>query len=175
MATAPPTPDAAPAPTAALVLHGKSAVLEALPENAAVLALAALATDAKFDRNELTITVARENILAACEALKAASFTFFEDLTAVDWYPQEPRFQLSYHILSMSLKQRIRLVTQLNSADASIESITPAWPSANFYEREVFDLFGIHFPGHPRLTRIMMPTDWQGHPLRKDYPVEGYR
>jgi NADH-quinone oxidoreductase subunit C len=157
------------------VLHGKSAVLEALPENAAVVALASLATDAKFDRNELTITVARENILVACEALKTASFTFFEDLTAVDWYPQEPRFQLSYHVLSMSLKQRIRLVAQLNSADLSIDSITPAWPSANFYEREVFDLFGIHFPGHPRLTRIMMPTDWQGHPLRKDYPVEGYR
>jgi len=175
MATTPPTPDAAPAPGGPLVLHGKSAVLEALPENAAVLALASLATDAKFDRDELTITVARENILAACETLKAASFTFFEDLTAVDWYPQEPRFQLSYHILSMSLKQRIRLVAQLNSSDASIESITPAWPSANFYEREVFDLFGIHFPGHPRLTRIMMPTDWQGHPLRKDYPVEGYR
>jgi NADH-quinone oxidoreductase subunit C len=175
MATAPPTPDAKPAPSAALVLHGKAAVIEAMPENAAVLALASLATDAKFDRNELTITVARENILAACDALKAASFSFFEDLTAVDWYPQEPRFQLSYHILSMSLKQRIRLVAQLNSADASIESITPAWPAANFYEREVFDLFGVHFPGHPRLTRIMMPTDWQGHPLRKDYPVEGYR
>ncbi len=95
MATAPPTPDAAPAPSAALELHGKSAVLEALPENAAVIALASLATDAKFDRDELTITVARENILAACESLKAASFTFFEDLTAVDWYPQEPRFQLS--------------------------------------------------------------------------------
>jgi NADH-quinone oxidoreductase subunit C len=154
------------------VLHGKAAVIEAMPENAAVLALASLATDAKFDRNELTITVAREDILAACEALKTASFTFFEDLTAVDWYP---RFQLSYHVLSMSLKQRIRLVAQLNSADLSIDSITPAWPSANFYEREVFDLFGIHFPGHPRLTRIMMPTDWQGHPLRKDYPVEGYR
>jgi len=175
MATAPPTPDATPAPTAPLVLHGKSAVLEALPENAAVLALASLATDAKFDHKELTITVGRENILAACESLKAASFTFFEDLTAVDWYPQEPRFQLSYHILSMSLKQRLRLVVQLDSSSLVVPSITSAWPSANFYEREVFDLFGIDFPGHPRLTRIMMPTDWPGHPLRKDYPVEGYR
>jgi NADH-quinone oxidoreductase subunit C len=157
------------------VLRGKAAVLEAMAENSAVKALAGFATDAKFDRNELTITVARESILAACDALKAASFAFFEDVTAVDWYPQEPRFQLSYHILSMSLKQRIRVVVQLDSRDASIESITPAWPAANFYEREVFDLFGIHFHGHPRLTRIMMPTDWQGHPLRKDYPVEGYR
>ena len=159
----------------ATALKGTSAVTEALPDNPAVKGLASLATDAKLDRGELTITVPRESILAACEAVKAAGYTFFEDLTAVDWYPQEPRFQLSYHILSMSLKSRIRITVQLDSSSASIDSITPAWPSANFYEREVFDLFGIDFPGHPRLTRIMMPTDWQGHPLRKDYPVEGYR
>jgi NADH-quinone oxidoreductase subunit C len=159
----------------ATALKGTSAVAEALPDNPALQALAALATDAKLDRGELTVTVPRESILAACEAVKAAGYTFFEDLTAVDWYPQEPRFQLSYHILSQALKQRLRLVVQLDSADASVPSITSAWPSANFYEREVFDLFGVDFPGHPRLTRIMMPTDWQGHPLRKDYPVEGYR
>jgi NADH-quinone oxidoreductase subunit C len=156
-------------------LKGISAVAEAMPENPAVKALADLATDAKFDRGELTITVARESILPACEAVRAAGYTFLEDVTAVDWYPQEPRFQLSYHILSMSLKQRLRLVVQLNSDNAAVDSITSVWPSANFYEREVFDLFGVDFPGHPRLTRIMMPTDWEGHPLRKDYPVEGYR
>jgi NADH-quinone oxidoreductase subunit C len=156
-------------------LHGTTAVFEAMAENAAVKALAALATDAKFDRDELTITVARESIVPACEAVKAAGYTFFEDVTAVDWYPQKPRFQLSYHILSMGLKQRVRLVVQLDSANAIVDSITSVWPAANFYEREVFDLFGVHFAGHPGLTRIMMPTDWQGHPLRKDYPVEGYR
>ena len=159
----------------ATALKGISAVAEAMPDNPAVKALSSLATDAKFDRDELTITVARESIVAACEAVKAAGYTFFEDVTSVDWYPQEPRLQLSYHILSMSLKQRIRLVAQLDSASATIDSITKVWPSANFYEREVFDLFGVHFAGHPGLTRIMMPTDWQGHPLRKDYPVEGYR
>ena len=159
----------------ATALKGVSAVAAAMPDNPAVKALATLATDARFDRDELTITVARESIILACESVKAAGYTFFEDLTAVDWYPQEPRFQLSYHILSMSLKSRIRITVQLDSSSASIDSITPAWPSANFYEREVFDLFGIDFPGHPRLTRIMMPTDWRGHPLRKDYPVEGYR
>ena len=156
-------------------LKGKNVVLEAMPENAAVKALAELATDAKFDRKELTITVAKETIVAACEAVKAAGYNFFEDLTAVDWYPQEPRFQLSYHIVSHSLKERVRLAVRLDSADLTIDSITPAWPAANFYEREVFDLFGVNFAGHPRLTRIMMPDDWQGHPLRKDYPVEGYR
>jgi NADH-quinone oxidoreductase subunit C len=160
-------------PTSALI--GKTDVFAAMAEDPAVIALAELATDAKFDRNELTITVARESIVAACEAVKAAGYNFFEDVTAVDWYPQEPRFQLSYHILSHSLKQRVRLRVLLDSSDASIPSITSVWPSANFYEREVFDLFGIDFPGHPRLTRIMMPENWRGHPLRKDYPVEGYR
>ena len=159
----------------ASALTGKAAVFEAMAEDPAVVALAELATDAKFDRNELTITVARESIVAACEAVKAAGFNFFEDLTAVDWYPQEPRFQLSYHIVSHSLRRRVRLRVLVDSSGASVPSITSAWPSANFYEREVFDLFGIDFPGHPRLTRIMMPEDWQGHPLRKDYPVEGYR
>jgi NADH-quinone oxidoreductase subunit C len=156
-------------------IFGKAPVFEAMPENAAVKALAELATDAKFDHKELTITVAKENIVAACEAVKAAGYTFFEDVTAVDWYPQEPRFQLSYHILSMRLKQRVRLAVRLDSADLALDSITAVWPAANFYEREIFDLFGIHFAGHPRLTRIMMPDNWVGHPLRKDYPVEGYR
>src|ERR1700678_2251095 len=155
----------------ATALKGKAAVFEAMAENAAVQALGELVTDAKFDRGELTLTVAKESVVTACEAVKAAGFTFFEDLTAVDWYPQEPRFQLSYHILSMKLKQRLRLVVQVDSAELSVPSITSAWPAANFYEREVFDLFGIDFPGHPRLTRIMMPVDWEGHPLRKDYPV----
>jgi len=159
----------------ASAITGREAVFAAMPENPAVVALGELATDAKFDRDELTITVARENIVAACEAVKAAGYNFFETVTAVDWLPQEPRFQLSYHIVSHMLKQRIRLCVRLDSNDAVVPSITPAWPSANFYEREVFDLFGINFTGHPSLTRIMMPDDWQGHPLRKDYPVEGYR
>jgi NADH-quinone oxidoreductase subunit C len=154
---------------------GKAAVFEAMPANAAVKALADLAADAKFDRKELTVTVAKESIVAACEAVKAVGYNFFEDLTAVDWYPQEPRFQLSYHIVSHSLKERVRLAVRLDSADLTLSSITSVWPSANFYEREVFDLFGINFSGHPRLTRIMMPENWEGHPLRKDYPVEGYR
>ncbi len=159
----------------ASALTGTEAVFAALPENAAVKALASIATDAKYDRDELTITVARENIIAACQAIKAAGYNFLEDVTAVDWYPLEPRFQITYHILSFSLKERVRLVVRLDGGDAAIDSITPVWPSANFYEREVFDLFGVHFGGHPHLRRIMMPDDWVGHPLRKDYPVEGYR
>ena len=159
----------------ASALAGTEAVFAALPENAAVKALSAIATDAKYDRAELTITVSRENIVAACQAVQAAGYNFLEDVTAVDWYPSEPRFQIAYHILSFSLKERVRLVVRLDSGDASLDSIIPVWPSANFYEREVFDLFGVHFGGHPNLRRIMLPDDWVGHPLRKDYPVEGYR
>jgi NADH-quinone oxidoreductase subunit C len=156
-------------------IFGKDAVFAAMPWNEAVQALTEPAIDAKWDRQELTIEVARENIVAACEAVKAAGYNFFEDLTAVDWYPQEPRMQLSYHIVSYGLKQRVRLVVRLDSADLTVDSITGVWPSSNYYEREVFDLFGVKFGGHPGLTRIMMPIDWKGHPLRKDYPVEGYR
>jgi NADH-quinone oxidoreductase subunit C len=159
----------------ASAVKGVEAVAAALPDNPALKVLGSLATDAKYDRAEVTITVARESIVAACQALKAVGYTFLEDLTAVDWYPSEPRFQVVYHMLSFTLKARVRIVVRLDSEDASIDSITGVWPAANFYEREVFDLFGVHFGGHPRLTRIMMPEDWQGHPLRKDYPVEGYR
>jgi NADH-quinone oxidoreductase subunit C len=159
----------------ASALTGTEAVFAAHPDNAAVKALATLATDAKYDRAELTVTVARESIIAACQALQQAGYNFLEDVTAVDWYPSEPRFQITYHILSMSLKQRIRLAVRLSSDDSSVDSITSVWPAANFYEREIFDLFGVHIGGHPNLRRIMMPEDWNGHPLRKDYPVEGYR
>jgi NADH-quinone oxidoreductase subunit C len=158
---------------------GKAAVLEGLAEHPAVRAILAwnqeALTDAKFDRGELTLTIAGEEILSAASVVRAAGYNFFEDVTAVDWFPSVPRFQLSYHILSHALKERIRLRVLLDGESPAVESITAVWPSANFYEREVFDLFGIRFEGHPNLRRIMMPDDWQGHPLRKDYPVEGYR
>ena len=153
---------------------GKDAVTAALADHAAVQGLASFITDAKWDRGELTLTLAPESIVEAMKAAQAAGYNFFEDVTAVDWYPAAPRFQLSYSLLSHRLKQRIRVVARLDEGQ-TIASITSVWPAANFYEREVFDLFGVPFTGHPGLTRIMMPTDWKGHPLRKDYPVEGYR
>ena len=131
---------------------------------------------AKFDRDELSIYVFREALREACEHLKTKGLiNFLSDLTCADFYPREPRFEMAYHLLSMSHKDRVRLKVRLDGADAVIESITSVWPTADFFEREIFDLFGIRFLGHPNLRRIMMPEDWEGHPLRKDYPVEGYR
>ena len=158
---------------------GKAAVMEAFAGHPALKAIAAwnpdAVTDAKFDFGELTLTISAEEIRAACATMQSAGYNFFEDLTAVDWFPSSPRFQLSYHLVSHSYKERIRLRVLLDEADPAIDSITPVWAGANYYEREVFDLFGIRFDEHPNLRRIMLPEDWKGHPLRKDYPVEGYR
>jgi NADH-quinone oxidoreductase subunit C len=133
---------------------------------------------ARFDRDELTIWLKRGSLRAACELLRddeSTRFNFLSDVTCVDWYPSEPRFEVVYSLLSMPRKERIRLKVRLHGDDAAIESLTPLWPGANPFEREVFDLFGARFHGHPDLRRIMMPDNWDGHPLRKDYPVEGYR
>jgi NADH-quinone oxidoreductase subunit C len=135
-------------------------------------------TGTRLDRGELTIWLQRELLREACALLRddaATGFNFLSDITCVDWYPEEPRFEVVYSLLSMSRKERIRIKVKLNSDDPSVESLTELWPGANPFEREVFDLFGVRFHGHPYLRRIMMPEDWQGHPLRKDYPVEGYR
>ena len=165
-------------------LIGKAAVLKGLAGHPAIKAILAwkpeALEDAKFDRGELTLTIDAGQIRAAAATVQAAGYTFFEDVTAVDWYPSSPRFQLSYHIVSHIYKERIRLRVLLNDTNQdgdapAVETITPVWPAANFYEREVFDLFGIRFESHPNLRRIMMPDEWQGYPLRKDYPVEGYR
>jgi NADH-quinone oxidoreductase subunit C len=160
-------------------VSGKAAVLEAFPNHPALKAILAwnpdALTDAKVDRGELTLAVGKDFIRAACETLRSAGYNFFEDMTAVDWYPSDPRFQLSYHLLSHAYKERIRLRAMVDEQDPSVESITTVWQGANYYEREVFDLFGIRFEGHPNLRRILMPDDWKGYPLRKDYPVEGYR
>jgi len=160
-------------------LADKAAVLAGMPDHPALKAILAwnaeALEDARYDRCELTLTVNSSAIVPALSALKAAGYNAFEDMTAVDWFPSEPRFQLSYHILSHAFKERIRLRATVSSADPAVESATAVWPGANYYEREVFDLFGVRFEGHPNLRRILMPDDFTGHPLRKDFPVEGYR
>jgi len=156
--------------------------IEQLKEHPAIARLTAWNASAiegvKFDRDELTIYVERGALREACALLRedsACPFNFLSDITCVDWYPQEPRFEVVYHLLSIPKKERVRLKVRLNSGSPALESLTSIWPGANFFEREVFDLFGIRFTGHPYLRRILMPEDWEGHPMRKDYPVEGYR
>ena len=132
----------------------------------------------KFDRDEMSIYVERSSIRQACALLRddpACPFNFLSDVTCVDWYPSEPRFEVIYHLLSIPQKERVRLKVRLGGDAPALESVTSLWPAANFFEREVYDLFGIRFTGHPYLRRIQMPENWEGHPLRKDYPVEGYR
>jgi NADH-quinone oxidoreductase subunit C len=156
--------------------------LEQLKNHPAVACLvgwkAEAVTGVKFDREEMTIYIDPAYIREACVALKddaTCPFNFLSDVTCVDWYPSEPRFEVVYHLLSIPNKERVRLKVRLNGGSPAIESLTSVWPGANYFEREVFDLFGVRFTGHPYLRRILMPEDWEGHPLRKDYPVEGYR
>ena len=114
---------------------GKAAVVEAIPEHPALKAILAwkpdALTDAKLDRDELTLTIAAEEIRAAAAAVQAAGYNFMDDLTAVDWFPSSPRFQVSYHLLSHTYKEYIRLRVLLDEANPSVASITPVWPSAN--------------------------------------------
>ncbi len=117
------------------------------------------------------VLVEREDYHAAVAALKAAGFDAFADLCAVDHLRRKPRFEVVVVLTSMSLRRRVRIRVGVPGDDATVASITDLFAGANFYERETFDLMGIGFDGHPDLTRILMPDEWEGHPLRKDYAV----
>jgi len=132
--------------------------------------------EARSFRGEVTLYIRWQSLRRICEVLRDApelQFKFLADLTAVDLFPHEPRFEVVYHLLSMKMNERLRLKVRLPGSNPRVESMVPVWPAANAFEREVFDLFGIVFEGHPHLERILMPEDWEGHPLRKDYPVQG--
>jgi NADH-quinone oxidoreductase subunit C len=149
---------------------------EDLRDNPLASALADLATTANFNFDELTVELDPANILEALRRLKGdLKFERLSTVTAVDRYPAEPRFEIVYHLQSIVNKQRIRLKARISGENPEIESAFPVYRSANWYEREVFDLFGVRFLNHPNMTRIMMPDDWVGHPLRKDVPVTGTR
>ena len=134
--------------------------------------------DVRVFRDEVTLYLRPEHFIRACEFLRdepSLKFSFLADVTALDLYPQEPRFELVYHLLSMDTAQRLRLKVRVSGENPAFVTSVPVWPSAIAFEREVFDLFGIKFEGHPYLRRIMLPEEWEGYPLRKDYPTEGYR
>jgi len=129
-------------------------------------------------RGETTVVVPQEHLRRAAEYLageESLGFSYLSDITTVDRFPLEPRFEVNYHLVALERRDRLRLKVRVQGADPVVASVTSIWPTANWHERENFDLFGIRFEGHPNLSRILMPDDWEGFPLRKDYPVEGYR
>jgi NADH-quinone oxidoreductase subunit C len=129
-------------------------------------------------RGETTLVVPRKvlrMVAARCREDDGLQFNLLTDATCVDRFPLEPRFELNYHLVSIPKRNRLRLRVRLSGDDAVVDSLVPVWPGANWMEREIFDLFGIQFTGHPDLRRILLPDDWEGYPLRRDFPVEGFR
>ncbi|MHB8627644.1 MAG: NADH-quinone oxidoreductase subunit C [Aggregatilineales bacterium] len=127
-------------------------------------------------RGETTVVIDSVRIVDVatfCRDTEGLEFNLLSDLAFVDYYPTEPRFAICYHLYSIYYSRRVRLKVYLPGDDPRIHSVTGVWPAANWHEREAFDLMGIVFDGHPDLRRILMPRDWIGYPLRKDYPL-GY-
>ena len=130
--------------------------------------------DCREFRGEVTVTVKKERILEILKCLRDdLRYNFLTDVTAVDYLGRDDRFMVVYNLYSIPNKDRIRLKAPVSEADCSIDSATPLWNTANWLEREAFDLMGINFRNHPNLVRILMTDDWVGHPLRKDYPLQG--
>ncbi len=126
-------------------------------------------------RGDATAVVRKEDILAISKFLRDdpdLAYNFMMDLTAVDYMGKEPRFEVVYHLYSLSKNQRVRIKAQVSEADCAIDYIVSIWVAADWFEREVFDLYGIVFKGHPNLKRILLYEGFEGHPLRKDYPVK---
>jgi NADH-quinone oxidoreductase subunit C len=134
-------------------------------------------TEVKIWRNETTVILRPQDLERICRFLRDdpdLTFDFLSDVTGVDRLklPEaSPRFEVVYHLHSLQHRRRLRLKVRVNEGEA-VPTVTGVWETANWHEREVYDLFGVPFDGHPDLRRILMPDDWEGHPLRKDYPVE---
>ena len=124
---------------------------------------------------QTTLYVSRDDLPAVALVLRDRPdlrFALLAELTAVDFHPREPRFELVYLLVSLEHRRRLRLKVRLPGDAAQVRTVTGVWPAANWLEREVWDLFGIQFDGHPDPRRLLMPEDWEGFPLRKDYPVQ---
>jgi NADH-quinone oxidoreductase subunit C len=125
---------------------------------------------------ETTLIADPAQIVALGRYLKdKENYVRLSSVTAVDWHPANPRFEVVYHLHSLQPYKRIRVKCKVGGEKPEIDSVTSVWRGANWYERETWDMYGIHFRNHPDLQRILMPLDWEGHPLRKDYPVHGYK
>ena len=126
--------------------------------------------------HEQTVIADPAQIVDLCSYLKKQEkYVRLSAVTAVDWHPAEPRFEIVYQLHSIENNQRLRVKCRLSGDAPEIDSVFEVWRAADWYEREVFDMFGVKFRNHPNLVRILMPVDWEGYPLRKDYPVHGYK
>ena len=127
-------------------------------------------------RDELTLSLPKQNIVEVCRYLKTEpelEYLLCEDITAVDWARRKDRFTVVYHIYSFKNNSRLRLKTNVELSDCKIDSVTSVWEAANWHERETFDMYGIEFNAHPDLRRMYMPEDFEYFPLRKDFPLMG--
>ncbi|HTK24958.1 MAG TPA: NADH-quinone oxidoreductase subunit C [Pyrinomonadaceae bacterium] len=132
--------------------------------------------DVNDAHGEVTVVVPRESIVDVCWVLKTKhGFDMLADLCGADRGPEEdPRFEVNYHVFSTKHYNRLRLKVLLSEVDPNVTTVTTVWKTANWHERETYDLFGVIFDGHPDLRRILLPSDFDGHALRKDYPLRGY-
>jgi NADH-quinone oxidoreductase subunit C len=149
-----------------------------MTENAAVGKLKEKFSGSVLDvtefRGESTVTVKKEDIVAICAfAKKELGYNLLSDVCGVDYLGRAPRFMVVYHLFNISTKERLRLKAPVEEKDPRIDTVSGVWATANWHERECWDLMGIVFNNHPDLRRILMPDDWEGHPLRKDYPLQG--
>ena len=128
--------------------------------------------------DEITVAATRDILIPLLRFLKEReefAFDFLTDLCGVDYLPALPRFRVVYHLYSLKYKHRLRVKVAVEESDPVVDSCVSLWAGADWHERECFDLFGIMFKDHPNLQRILLPTDFVGHPLRKDFPLEGFK
>lgn len=157
----------------------KSVLPEVVAEDPTALAISQqypdAVVDAKVETDGAVYYIDPGQIVAVCHFLKdTGGFNQLAGVTGVDWWPRTPRFEVVYFLHSYGHNTRVRLVVRASEGQ-EVDSVTSVWRGANWYEREVFDMFGVQFRNHPNLERIMMPADWEGYPLRKDYPVHGHK
>ena len=129
--------------------------------------------DTEHFRGKGAVEVAPATIVETLLALREAGFTALMSVHGVDYYPDEPRLGVHYELLDMSKLDRVTVRLRVSTDAPRVPSVTPDWPTANHQEREVYDMFGVVFDGHPDMRRILMPEDYEGHPQRRDFPIGG--
>jgi NADH-quinone oxidoreductase subunit C len=129
--------------------------------------------DTVFFRGQATLVVAPDGIVETLEALRERGYRFLVSVHGADEYPDEPRLAVHYQLLDMEALDRVAVKVRVPTSDPQVPSVTPGWPTANHQEREIYDMFGVVFEGHPDLRRILMPEDYEGHPQRRDFPIGG--